>query len=587
MKVPTDKITNPTDNMRELANLYHQLRSALIAGEIAEAEALCERIGFAKEETSSTSDNLAKYRLPKIAIRNLLEGIQAVQENDLISGIAYLQRITGEVCTHSFVEWIAWLWVGWGCYALGDGPNMLHAAQAALDIAKALGQHAQGVSYRVLAQAEFRLGDLSSALEHLSHGLLLLQRGGDRRELARILLLQTHVSVAKGHKNNDFNMALQAIIADPSWPEPLCWLAQQAIRRGDLDKAEEILQIALRLAPIDDVVYLQAIITQIREHKIPSSAVEAFFGLRNGIFSPADVERLNKLIDQWPNFLPLRELLAWYLLRRGLYDESTAHFEILCGQNLGPEMQRSVKVALNVLAQLIHKHGKSCSRPWQAVAAIVERLEMEAAKSIAGAEEKIATTAAEETTISSPNMIEMQLKNNLLESKKTIFDGDLKHIGFADLIQFCQNSRLTGTLVLISDQGVGAVFLQSGMITGALSPHYSNVGLLLLAKGVVTAEILETVTGPQTDHPERLIGSLLVEKGIVSRETMQKTLVEQVHQSFREMMSWEQGEFAFSPDTEPTIMATGVDIQLDTQMVLLEVARVIDEAKREVYAPVS
>ena len=153
-----------------------------------------------------------------------------------------------------------------------------------------------------------------------------------------------------------------------------------------------------------------------------------------------------------------------------------------------------------------------------------------------------------------------------------------------DLLEFLRSSRRTGTLVITSSGGIGAVHMRQGMITGAASPNSKNMGQILQESGSVTTEQLkEAAEFQRANSPNRLLGSILVERKIVDREALQKALIRQIKGAVLEMVQWKSGRFAFEPDKRGQVDEADVEVELDTQAVLLDVLRELDEANRDQF----
>ena len=60
--------------------------------------------------------------------------------------------------------------------------------------------------------------------------------------------------------------------------------------------------------------------------------------------------RLEHLVGQTPDFLELRELLGWQLLRLGKEDAAAPHFQDLAGRTTGGEIRSSALLGLAFLA---------------------------------------------------------------------------------------------------------------------------------------------------------------------------------------------------------------------------------------------
>ena len=60
-------------------------------------------------------------------------------------------------------------------------------------------------------------------------------------------------------------------------------------------------------------------------------------------------------------------------------------------------------------------------------------------------------------------------------------------------------------------------------------------------------------------------------------ETMREALTDQVYRAIRELFTWNEGQFAFSPDSKGLKLPSTIEVELDPQHVLLDVARLMDE----------
>jgi hypothetical protein len=167
-------------------------------------------------------------------------------------------------------------------------------------------------------------------------------------------------------------------------------------------------------------------------------------------------------------------------------------------------------------------------------------------------------------------------------SADAILAGDLKHVSAADIIQLVNTSRLTGTIVFSSDIGVGAVYFYKGKITGAFSPQTPRLGELLELEGKIDSQSLLRARDSQHDeYPDMFLGSILVEKQLVSRNSVLEALERQVHSALKELLGWSQGRIAFSQDAITSqYVQSDLDIALDPLLELLEVAQQIDEGMR-------
>ncbi len=164
---------------------------------------------------------------------------------------------------------------------------------------------------------------------------------------------------------------------------------------------------------------------------------------------------------------------------------------------------------------------------------------------------------------------------------KAVFTGDLQLFAVPDLLDFLESSRRTGTLVITTEDGIGAVDLHQGRITGAASPNGANMGDLLMESGAITEEQLQqAVKHQQSDSPNQLLGTIMVELDLVDHAALREALVKQVKGALLEMVVWTQGRFAFEPDKQEQSGDGDLEIELDTRGVLLDVLRQLDESNR-------
>ena len=165
---------------------------------------------------------------------------------------------------------------------------------------------------------------------------------------------------------------------------------------------------------------------------------------------------------------------------------------------------------------------------------------------------------------------------------RAAFTGDLQLLAVPDLLEFLKTSRRTGTLMISSEPGTGAIHLRNGMITGAASPGSKSLGDFLVAGGALSAEQLPAVVAKQRGRPaEALLGSLIVAEGLADATAVQAALTRQVIAVIIEMLGWTSGRFAFEPEHAKARTSEGdIDIELDTQGVLLDALREFDELNK-------
>ncbi len=357
-----------------------------------------------------------------------------------------------------------------------------------------------------------------------------------------------------------------------------------------------------RLSELDprppEASLLLHLIATIRDGRVPQWVANDYLRLRQALPSQDVAEELAALLVYSPKFHHLRVELAWKLLRLGRLDEAESHLrQLLAAPELEDAIRPSVLLGIGSLASLRQQHRPPGARAQAAVAAVKPATELSPPTDApAPAEEEeshelIAEPPSFEPPAarSRPSEIavggaahDLLLQRALasVEGQRSVFSGDLRILSMADLLEFLKNGRRTGMLVIQSAEGIGAIHLKAGAITGASSPRCTNLGDLLLGMGAITNEQLaETAAAQQEDQRGALLGALFVERGIVPQETMERALSQQVLSAIREMYNWSEGRFAFLPDSAGLALAPppSIEVELDTQFVLLEVARLLDE----------
>jgi hypothetical protein len=114
-----------------------------------------------------------------------------------------------------------------------------------------------------------------------------------------------------------------------------------------------------------------------------------------------------------------------------------------------------------------------------------------------------------------------------------------------DILLLIAMQGLTGELELESGNNIGSMLFYQGRILHALSPYSRAIGDLLVEKGLVTeAELIDTLK-EQKMHAHTPIGSLLLNSGRVSFETVEMMVQAQIREAVKEFITWERLSFGF------------------------------------------
>jgi hypothetical protein len=160
-----------------------------------------------------------------------------------------------------------------------------------------------------------------------------------------------------------------------------------------------------------------------------------------------------------------------------------------------------------------------------------------------------------------------------------VFSGNLKHLGVPDFLEFLKTGGRTGILHLQSWEGSARLYLKTGKLVGGSSLKTKSIGQWLLANKKISEEQLNTALLAQKEKKQEPLGSILFDMGFVDAELIRTTLFEQIQEVLKEIVVWKEGYFHFEPERDGCLSKISPALAIDTQFLLLEVFRQIDEEK--------
>lgn len=171
--------------------------------------------------------------------------------------------------------------------------------------------------------------------------------------------------------------------------------------------------------------------------------------------------------------------------------------------------------------------------------------------------------------------------------------GSLKDVSVADVMQFIHLGRRTGTLLLNRGTERALIGFHGGRLVSAQAPRTPKLGDLLVSSGRIDRDLLDDAIQAQIDGPDRRsLGQILIGSGSIDAEGLRQVIGAQIEQAVSEVMVWENGTFEFAiddlrPIDDIALYPSDVlpDADINTQMVLLEAARIFDERNREPIEP--
>ena len=129
-----------------------------------------------------------------------------------------------------------------------------------------------------------------------------------------------------------------------------------------------------------------------------------------------------------------------------------------------------------------------------------------------------------------------------------VFRGSLSDITLPDVLRLAALSCRTGALRLHREGAEGVVWFRDGAVVLARSDQASALlGTMLVDAGVVARSDLERALTVRDEQPERgrRIGDVLLEMGAVSAGDLEAFLRDQIHRAVKDLLGWEGGGYEF------------------------------------------
>lgn len=171
------------------------------------------------------------------------------------------------------------------------------------------------------------------------------------------------------------------------------------------------------------------------------------------------------------------------------------------------------------------------------------------------------------------------------------FVGDLEHLPIVDVIQLLHATRKSGTLCLKSAQGESQLVFSDGCIVSANHANNSvRIGQILVQMNKISPETLNAALQEQRKSGAARVPliALLIESGALRKEDAFKGLETLIEMTIVEVLTWTEGTFELDVDTSvisdeyryiPEKLK--LELNLNTQNVLMDALRIYDEKKRD------
>ncbi|MDX1632744.1 MAG: DUF4388 domain-containing protein [Thermoanaerobaculia bacterium] len=140
--------------------------------------------------------------------------------------------------------------------------------------------------------------------------------------------------------------------------------------------------------------------------------------------------------------------------------------------------------------------------------------------------------------------------------------GSLREFPFLDLLQFLSTAERTGKLSLTRADRQGLVIFRRGRILYATSTAvHETLGSLLVSRGLVGEEELQRALDAQHDSTgERRLGNVLVDLEMIDRGRLEEVLQQKILRLMKDFSGWEGAFFKFEAVEIPDRGEVEVDL---------------------------
>lgn len=158
-----------------------------------------------------------------------------------------------------------------------------------------------------------------------------------------------------------------------------------------------------------------------------------------------------------------------------------------------------------------------------------------------------------------------------------------------DIVQYLHSGQKTGNLRFEAPEGeIVEIFFHKGQCVRVTKPGLTNIGDLLLEKGQVKTEELQKALKKQSESSSpKPLGQILEEMGFVTHDMVRDAVIYQIEEAIYELLGWEEGRFEFifsktavSDDISVTLGDLVLPEEVNSVSVLLDAVRRFDETKR-------
>ncbi|MGH9441083.1 MAG: DUF4388 domain-containing protein [Thermoanaerobaculia bacterium] len=128
-----------------------------------------------------------------------------------------------------------------------------------------------------------------------------------------------------------------------------------------------------------------------------------------------------------------------------------------------------------------------------------------------------------------------------------ILRGLVEDLPLSDILQFLQVGAKSGALFLNRPTGDTAVitFRNGNIVQAVRTDAYQTLGDRLIDKNLITVEQLHDSLAYLAHFPGMRIGDALVDRGVITREIVEREVRHQITETIESLMTWTNAEFEF------------------------------------------
>ncbi len=162
-----------------------------------------------------------------------------------------------------------------------------------------------------------------------------------------------------------------------------------------------------------------------------------------------------------------------------------------------------------------------------------------------------------------------------------MLEGTLESFTLPDIFQLLAFTKKTGCLQLDDGSSQGRVYLKDGQVYYAVSSGGRlALGRRLVGAGLVATDQLKQALDDQEeaarDGRGLRVGQILVRNGVVSDETLETFVREQIQDAVFDLMRWSTGAFAFDSG-EGSAIEEPIELAVSVENLIMEGSRRLEE----------